>query len=255
MQRSAALTTVVAQLALILAGCAPGGSNSSGDSAAVTTDSTATAGSAAGGLTADQRAGGWKPLFDGATTAGWRGYKTQTVPAGWRAVDATLTKSGPIGDLVTTGQYGDFELAFDWMMSAGGNAGVFYRATEDYDHIYWSAPEYQLLDDAGHPDGKNRLTSAGAAYGLYPAPASVVKPAGQWNSSMIVARGNRIQHWLNGQKLLEYEIASPDWETKVKAGKFVDYPKYGRSPRGYIGFQGDHDGTLTLRNVRIRELR
>ena len=116
------------------------------------------------------------------------------------------------------------------------------------------APEYQLLDDAAHPDGKNRLTSAGAAYALYPSPEGVVKPAGEWNSTLVVVQGARVQHWMNGQKLLEYELWSPDWEAKVKASKFVDWPNYGRAKSGYIGIQGDHDGELTLRNVRIRTI-
>jgi hypothetical protein len=166
-----------------------------------------------------------------------------------------LTKSGPVDDIVTRDQFGNFQMAFDWKLSPGGNAGVFYRGTEEYDHIYWSAPEYQLLDDAGHPDGKSRLTSAGSDYGLYPSPAGVVKPANEWNSSMIVVNGNTVQHWLNGQKLLEYEIGSPDWEAKVKASKFVAYPNYARASKGYIAIQGDHDGTLSIRNVRIRELK
>jgi len=250
MQRSAALATVVGLLATSVVGCAPAGSNSAGGGSDVTASATGVT-----GLTAAQRAAGWKPLFDGSTTAGWRGYRSQTVPAGWRVARGTLTKDGPIGDLITTNQYGDFELAFDWKMSAGGNAGVFYRGTEEYDHIYWSAPEYQLLDDAAHPDGRNRLTSTGANYGLYPAPAGALKPAGEWNSTLIVVQGNRAQHWLNGQKLVEYEIGSADWEAKVKASKFVDYPNYARAARGHIGFQGDHEGELTLRNVRIRELK
>ncbi|HMI42063.1 MAG TPA: DUF1080 domain-containing protein, partial [Gemmatimonadaceae bacterium] len=112
-----------------------------------------------------------------------------------------------------------------------------------------------LLDDAGHPDGKSRLTSAGADYGLYPSPAGVVKPADQWNSTLIVVNGNTVQHWLNGQKLLEYEIGSSDWEAKVKASKFVAYPNYGRAKQGYIAIQGDHDGALSIRNVRIREIK
>lgn len=199
-------------------------------------------------------AGGWTPLFNGTSTAGWRGYKQQTMPAGWKVVDGVLTKSGPVEDIISTSQYGNFELSFDWKLSTGGNAGVFYRGTEEYDHIYWSAPEYQLLDDANHPDGKSRLTSAGADYALYPAPAGVVKPADQWNTSLIVVQGSRVQHWLNGQKLLEYELGSPDWTAKVKASKFNDYPNYGKAMRGVIGIQGDHDGTLSLRNIRIREL-
>ena len=207
-----------------------------------------------GGLTADQRAAGWRPLFDGTNTSAWRGYKSQTFPSAWHVVNGTLTKSGSTEDIITRDQFGDFELAFDWKLSPGGNAGVFYRGTEEYDHIYWSAPEYQLLDDALHPDGKNRLTSAGAAYALYPSPEGVVKPAGEWNSTLIVVQGARVQHWMNGQKLLEYELWSPDWEAKVKASKFVDWPNYGRAKKGYIGIQGDHDGELSLRNVRIRTI-
>jgi len=177
------------------------------------------------------------------------------MPAGWQIVDGVLTKSGSVGDILTRDQFGNFELALDWKLGPGGNAGVFYRGTEEYDHIYWSAPEYQLLDDAGHPDGQSRLTSAGADYALYPSPAGVVKPADQWNSTLIVVNGNTVQHWLNGQKLLEYELGSADWQAKVKASKFVAYPNYGKAARGYIAIQGDHDGALSIRNVRIRELK
>ena len=151
-------------------------------------------------------------------------------------------------------EYGDFELSLDWKLAPGGNAGLFYRGTEEYDHIYWSAPEYQLLDDAGHPDGKNRLTAAGSSYGLYPAAEGVVKPAGEWNTSRIVVKGAHVEHWLNGTKLLEYELWSPDWKEKVAASKFGKWPNYGLAHRGLIGLQGDHDGSLALRNIKIREL-
>lgn len=198
---------------------------------------------------------GWTVLFDGRDMAAWRGYKEADVPAGWKVADGLLTKDATTGDIFTRDQFGDFELELDWRLAPGGNAGIFYRATERYDKPYWSGPEYQLLDDARHPDGRSRLTAAGAAYGLYPAPAGVVKPAGEWNSTRIVARGAHVEHWLNGQKLLEYELWSPDWEAKVKASKFGKWPEYGRAPSGHIGIQGDHDGLLALRDVRIRELR
>lgn len=231
---------------LVIAACTPMGSNPPAEGGATTSVSTGVTGS---------NAGGWRSLFDGTNTDAWRGYKTQTLPAGWHIQDGVLTKTGAVEDIVTRDQFGNFELAWDWKLSPGGNAGVFYRGTEEYDHIYWSAPEYQLLDDAGHPDGKSRLTSAGSDYALYPSPAGVVKPANEWNSSMIVANGNTVQHWLNGQKLLEYEINSPDWVAKVKASKFAAYPNYARAAKGYIAIQGDHDGTLSIRNVRIRELK
>jgi len=194
----------------------------------------------------------WRSLVD---ASAWRSYHGQTVPATWRVVNGVLAKDVPTEDIITRDQFGDFELSFDWKLSPGGNAGVFYRGTEEYDHIYWSAPEYQLLDDARHPDGRNRLTSAGAAYALYPSPAGVVKPADEWNAGRILVRGAHVEHWLNGVKTAEYELWSPDWEAKVKASKFIDYPNYGRAKRGYIAIQGDHEGQLQLRNIRIRELR
>jgi 3-keto-disaccharide hydrolase len=197
---------------------------------------------------------GWRALFDGKDTSAWRGYKSETLPPEWKVVDGVLTKEGHSNDIVTKDQFGDFELELDWKLAAGGNAGVFYRGTEEYDHVYWSAPEYQLLDDAGHPDGKNRLTSAGSAYALYPPPAGVVKPAGEWNHTKIVVRGAHVEHWLNGKKVVEYELWSPDWEAKVKASKFKDYPNYGRAKKGVIAIQGDHEGALSLKNIRIREL-
>ncbi len=245
---AAARAATITQLALAITACTPMGNNPPAESASASTTGATT-------LTAEQRAAGWRPLFDGTSTAAWRGYKTQTMPAGWQIVDGVLTKTASVEDIVTKDQFGNFQLALDWKLSPGGNSGVFYRGTEEYDHIYWSAPEYQLLDDAGHPDGKSRLTSAGADYALYPSPAGVVKPADQWNSTLIVVNGNSVQHWLNGQKLLEYELGSPDWADKVKASKFSAYPNYGKAARGYIAIQGDHDGTLSIRNVRIREIK
>ena len=193
-------------------------------------------------------------IFDGKTTAGWRGYKSQEMPAGWKVVDGALTKDGKTADIITKDQFGDFDLQFEWKIAAGGNAGIFYRGTEEYDYVYWSAPEYQLLDDAAAKDGQSRLTAAGSAYALYPAPAGVVKPAGEWNQGRILVQGAHVEHWLNGQKLLEYEFWSPDWEAKVKASKFKDWPKYGRAKKGHIAIQGDHEGLLALRNVRLSPL-
>lgn len=197
--------------------------------------------------------GEWRSLFDGRSLTGWRLYRGQEQPSGWHVRDGALVKDRPTDDILTTEQFDDFELEFEWRISTRGNAGVFYRATEEYDKIYWSATEYQLLDDASQP-GVDRLTATGSAYALYPAAAGAAKPAGEWNSSRIVARGNHVEHWLNGSKLLEYEYGSSDWEAKVKASKFVDWPNYGRARRGYIGVQGDHGGQLALRNIRIREL-
>ena len=197
----------------------------------------------------------WRVLFNGTSLDAWRGYKGATVPTGWRVENGTLTKNAPVADIVSKDQFGDFELELEWKIGDAGNSGIFYRGTEEYDHIYWSAPEYQLLDDVKAADNKTRLTCAGAAYALYPSPPGHLKPVGEWNATRIVANGKHVEHWLNGTKLVEYELESRDWKAKVKASKFVDWPHYGRAPRGHIAMQGDHAGTLAFRNIRIRELR
>jgi hypothetical protein len=196
----------------------------------------------------------WQTLFDGKMLDTFRGWRSEGMPEGWHVVDGTLTKEGDVDDLVTKEQFGNFELEIDWKIGKEGNSGVFYRATREYDHIYWSGPEYQLLDDANAPDGRSRLTAAAAAYGLYGPPAGVVKPFGEWNKTRIIVNGDHVEHWLNGQKVVEYDFGSPDWKAKVAASKFSKYPNYGLAKKGYIGIQGDHPGSLELRHIRIREL-
>jgi hypothetical protein len=205
----------------------------------------------------------WRMLFDGTSLKDWKGYKSATVPAGWRIENGTLTKDARVGDLITRDQFGDFELQLDWKIGHAGNSGIFYRGIEDQDYrgdangdrIYTTGPEYQLLDDIDAEDNKTRLTCAGANYGLYPSEAGHLKPVGEWNSARILARGAHVEHWLNGVKVVEYELWSPDWEAKVKATKFGAWPKFGRATRGHIGLQGDHAGVLAFRNIRSRELR
>jgi hypothetical protein len=197
---------------------------------------------------------GWIALFEGTSLKAWRGYKSDTVPKGWRVADGALVKEGSVGDIMTRDEFGDFELELEWKIGEAGNSGVFYRGTEEYDHIYWSGPEYQLLDDEKASDNKTRLTCAGAAYAVYPSPPGHLKPVGQWNATRIVARGAHIEHWLNGVKLVEYELGSPDWAARVKSSKFAEWPNYGRAKRGHIALQGDHAGSLGFRNIRIREV-
>jgi len=206
-------------------------------------------------LTPDERAAGWRLLFDGKTTAGWRGWKMDSLPSGWQVVDGTLKRVKPAADIITKEKFKNFELSLEWNIAKNGNSGIFYRASEDPgdNAIYWSAPEMQVLDDAGHPDGQSRLTAAGADYGLYPSPAGVVKPPGQWNQVRLVVNGNHVEHWLNGVKVVQYELGSPDWEAKVKASKFAPHPRYGRNAEGYIGLQ-EHEYPVAFRNIKIRVL-
>ena len=185
----------------------------------------------------------------------WRGYKESGVPVAWHIADGALTKEvwhrrsrQPRQILELRAR---IRLEAQRWRKLGNDVSWHPKSTTTSGR----APEYQLLDDAKHPDGKSRLTAAGSAFGLYPAPAGIVHPAAEWNSSLLIVRGNHVEHWMNGVKLLEYELMSPDWEAKVKASKFGKWPNYGRHPSGYLGIQGDHDGLLALRNIRIRELR
>jgi hypothetical protein len=166
-----------------------------------------------------------------------------------------LSKDGDVEDLVSRKVFGDFEIEFEWKLAPGGNAGFFYRGTREYDHIYWSAPEYQLLDDALHPDGRDRLTAAASAYALYAAPAGVVKSGGEWNAARVVVDGARVEHWLNGQKVVTYELWSPDWKRRSQPASLRPIRITDSRRRVLIGIQGDHDGNLALRHMRIRKLR
>ena len=203
---------------------------------------------------AQSNPGQWRTLFDGKSLDQWRGYKDTPVPAGWKIVDGTLAKDAPTGDIVSKDDFGNFELELDWKIGEAGNSGIFYRGTFEYDHIYWSGPEYQLEDDLKAEDNTPRSHNAGAVYALYASPEGHLKPVGEWNHTRIVAKGNHIEHWLNGFKLLEYEIGSADWNAKIAASKFAKWPNFAKATRGRIAMQGDHPGTLAFRNIRIREL-
>jgi hypothetical protein len=205
-------------------------------------------------LTAEQARDGWKLLFDGKSTAGWRNYRSTSISPGWTVENGTLVKSGEnAGDIVTLDQYASFDLVLDWKISEGGNSGILYRATEENDYIWQSAPEMQILDDARHADGKSPLTSAGSNFALHEAPRGIVHPAGEWNTARVLVNGNHVEHWLNGTKLLEYELGSDDWKARVAGSKFATMPRYGMAARGYIGLQ-DHGDRVEFRNIRIRSL-
>ena len=204
-------------------------------------------------LTSAERVAGWRLLFDGRTTDGWRGFRKTSIPSAWKVVDGALTRTGEGGDIVTTQKFKNFELTLEWKVAPGGNSGIFYRASEDDDAIYWTAPEMQVLDDARHPAGKSRLTAAGSAYGLYEAPAGIVRPAGQWNQVRIIVNGRHVEHWLNGVRMLQYELWSPDWEMRVHGSKFAPHPHYGRNSEGFIGLQ-DHGDWVAYRSIKIRVL-
>ncbi|MGO1068840.1 3-keto-disaccharide hydrolase [Lysobacter sp. CA199] len=208
-----------------------------------------------GGLSRAERREGFVPLFDGRTLRGWHGYrKSGQAVQGWQVVDGAIVRTGPGGDLVSDRSYGDFDLRIDWKIASGGNSGIFYRGSETEPDIYRSAIEYQVLDNDRHPDGKNgRDRWASAVYGLYAPEKIATRPVGEWNQSRIVARGDQVEHWLNGQKVATYTLGSADWKARVAASKFKDWPSFGIARSGVIGLQ-DHGDEVRYRNIRLREL-
>jgi hypothetical protein len=204
-------------------------------------------------LTAAEKAEGWKLMFNGTSLTGWKGYKKATVPTGWTVAAGVLTRSGPGGDLMTAEEYGDFEMRFEWKVPQNGNSGIIYRIAETEQYPWQTGPEYQILHNQGHADGKNPITSAGSNYAVNPPVKDVTKPVGEWNDGRLIVRGNHVEHWLNGVKVVEYEIGSADWEARVKASKFAKVANYGRMKRGFIALQ-DHGDAVSYRNLKIRPL-
>lgn len=206
-------------------------------------------------LTTEERAAGWRLLFDGKTTRGWRNYQARTLDDRWRAIDGELTLvKGGGGDIVTEEEFENFELEFEWKISPNGNSGLFYNVQEGgLEAIWHTAPEMQLLDDDGHPDGRIPSHRAGANYDLQVPKYTVTKPVGEYNRSRLVVNRGHVEHWLNGRKLCEYTLWSDEWEAMVKASKFAELPAYGRARSGRIGIQ-DHGDRVWFRNIKIREL-
>jgi len=215
-------------------------------------------------LSEEEQAAGWKLLFDGKTTNGWRGYNKATFPTkGWKIDNEgnlTVSKSGTEeegfgGDIITTEQFENFELLVDFMVTDTGNSGILYRVLEAEGQAIWfNAPEFQVLDDQTYIDmgGMDMTTHlTGDNYDLHSSTGKYSNPIGEWNTAKIVVNGNQVEHWLNGKKTVEYELLSPEWEALVAKSKFKDYPEYGRTVKGHIGLQ-DHGHLIKFRNIKIR---
>jgi hypothetical protein len=205
-------------------------------------------------LTDEEKAAGWKLLFDGATSAGWVGIGTTEFPAsGWEVEGGTLHHSNGGGDIVTVESYEDFELTWDWKIPTGANSGVKYNLPDPTKNIGF---EYQLLDDENHPDGikGGRKHQTGSLYDLFePALDKKVNPVGEWNSSRIVVRGNHVEHWLNGGKTVEFEIGSEALQAAIAESKYKNVPNFGTKLKSPILLQ-DHGDETTFRSIKIRVL-
>lgn len=204
-------------------------------------------------LTPKEKAEGWELLFDGTSLEAWRGFRSETPGAGWKAVDGALVLQTRGGDLMTKEQFGDFELRLDWKLSKDGNSGIMFHVTTDEEETYFTGPEMQILDNAGHKDGQNPLRTAGSNYDMHAPVRDLTKPIGEWNAIRLIVKGPHVEHWMNGVKLLEYELWSADWEKRYQASKFAKMPRYGRAKRGHVVIQ-DHGNLVWFRNVKVRPL-
>lgn len=195
----------------------------------------------------------WTPLFDGKSFAGWTTKSGQPVGAGWEIKDGVIHRSGAGGDIVTTGEWLNFELEFEWKVAPKSNSGLKYRVGNYSPAGNGIGPEYQVLDDKGHANGSVPKTSAGSLYDLLaPGAAKKLNPVGEWNMSRIVARGSRIQHWLNGEKIIDVDLGSPEWRDALSHSKFKAAADFA-AKKGRILLQ-DHGDEAWFRGLRLREL-
>jgi hypothetical protein len=231
------------------------GPSRAGDSATPSADATPL-----NTLSEAEKAAGWKRLFDGKTLDGWHNFKQKTTLPQWSVKDGVITLNPSKGKrnpgLVTDRAFENFELSLEWKIGPGGNSGVFYRIdeTQPGSELNWTGIECQILDDNKYASAKaNPSTRTGAAYEMYAPAVDAAKPVGQWNQLRILVRGNHVEHWLNGQKVVDYEILSDDWLKRREASKFNEHPNYGRTAKGHLALQ-DHGHVAEFRNVKIREI-
>ena len=204
----------------------------------------------------DSKSDEWFILFDGKTVNGMRGYKMNDMPwGGWAIENGSLKtiSGGDHIDIITEEQFQNFELELEWRTSLGGNSGIFHNATEENDWIWQSAPEMQVLDDNVHHDGKNTKTSAGALYDLIAPINKTLKPVGEFNIVKISVEENRVEYWINGSRIVEYELGSKVLAGLIENSKFKTMPNFAKAEQGHIGLQ-HHGEEVWYRNVRIRKL-
>jgi type 1 glutamine amidotransferase len=206
-------------------------------------------------LTEAEKEAGWELLFDGKELK-MRGFKKDKLPGKWKVADGTLSISageGEGGDIVTIDQYTNFEFAVEWKASPGANSGIMYRCTEDKNYPWETGPEMQILDNNKHQDGKNPLTSAGSLYAVKAIAHDVTRPAGEWNRAKVVCNGSRIEHWLNGYKVVEMDLSSDEFKTLRDASKWKGAADYATRATGHVALQ-DHGDQVWFRNIKVRKL-
>lgn len=214
-------------------------------------------------LSAKEKKEGWKLLFDGTTTSGWRKFKSDKIGAAWKVKDGALYlnatnkkdwQTGDGGDIVTEGVYENYELSIEWKIQACGNSGIIFNVQEgNYDYVWHTGPEFQVLDNACHPDAKIIKHRAGDLYDLISCKVETVKPAGEWNEARILANKGNYSFWLNGTEVTSVNMNSPEWKTLIAGSKFKNMADFGKFTKGRISLQ-DHGDQVWYRNIKIKEL-
>jgi hypothetical protein len=205
---------------------------------------------------------GWTSLFDGKSLAGWHGFnkKGETIK-NWDIEDGALTCLGAAkdahgGDIVSDGMYDNFEMTWDWKVNVGSNSGVMYHVAEGskYKAPYETGPEYQIIDDVTFPEKLEDWQKTGADYAMtVPNDKKKLKAVGEWNSSKLVFDNGHVEHWLNGEKIVEFQAWSEDWNKKKATGKWKDFPDYGKAKIGGLALQ-DHGDKVFYKNIKIHRL-
>jgi hypothetical protein len=231
-----------------------------------TQEESASAAPEANALSEEEKNAGWELLFDGSSLSGWKRYGHDTIGPLWTVQDGAIICNGEGlgegsgrsgGSLMTTREFGNFELRAEWRVSPGGNSGILYHVIEkpEYKHDYETGPEFQVMDDGGWKgDPLKDVQLAGSNYDMYAAPSTKkVMPVGEWNTAKIIYNNGHVEHWLNGEKVVEFEEGSADYEARYKKSKWTEYPGWNKSKTGAISLQ-DHGAPVSFRNIKIREL-
>src|SRR5262245_3406856 len=201
-------------------------------------------------LTAEEKAAGWKLLFDGTTTTGWRNYNKTSIAPGWKVENGTLVRgSEQGGDIVTTDKYAAFELSLEYNISKGGNSGLMFHVEETSNPAWHTGPEIQIQDAGGRDPQK-----PGWLYQLYQSDTDAAKPAGEWNQLRILITPEKCATWMNGKLYYEYVKNSKDWDERVAKSKFAKMPNFGQPTTGVICLQ-DHGNPVSFRNIKIRVIK
>jgi len=210
-------------------------------------------------LTDAEKGAGWQLLFDGQTFAGWHNFKEDGVQSGWQVKDGSLVCVDPhnAGDIVTSNQFGWFELQLDYNISEAGNSGIMFHVTNDGDRVWATGPEFQLEDNVKAADP----VRCGWLYALYQPPIDpatgktldATKPVGEWNHVRLVISPDKCVHEINGVKYFDYVLGSDDFNARVAKSKFHSMPFFAKSATGFIALQGDH-GAISFRNIKVLPL-